>query len=573
MATQEELDRQFAERLHQEELESLNNSYQPTEYDVEEDRLLAERLQREEEAEYAELKQTDVEPGSTAGARDNEYDSPSTSTGVKTGSGSAMGNLRMDLPSTSKFKERQKLYAKHENLSLVDPVWEQIDPTPDIHALFMAFDNRFFGAYLKSCEVRWSPRMTLCAGLCCFQPRSRFCSIRLSKPLLSLRPRSDLVETLLHEMIHAFLFLTNNNRDRDGHGPEFHKHMYRINGEAGTKITVYHSFHDEVRHFKVHHWRCTGPCKDRGPYYGWVKRSMNRAPSKNDFWWAEHQKLCGGEFMKVSGPDKQTKEPKMKKSQKGTTTGPPSPLRKYFKTDSVASTSTQPGTSGTQSTFVKNKGLADNTKADRGDAGGKATGKNAESAKGISWSTPKEGKSKGAIPPSRASGTVTRVPGVPRPSQGTGGRKTSTSATGQNSPNMLTRTAITELPWKKMSERLLHIFSSDEEDDTIHQDKKPPKAEIKTEPADRNAPRNEIDRDKAPSKRKFDGEASTSLPPTKQLKREPDNEPSTSRQTTESQSALVIPDFDVEVVCPVCSSKVMESRINSHIDSCLQKES
>lgn len=41
-----------------------------------------------------------------------------------------------------------------------------------------------------------------------------------------------------HEMIHGFLFITNNNRDRDGHGPEFCKHMERINREAGTKITV-----------------------------------------------------------------------------------------------------------------------------------------------------------------------------------------------------------------------------------------------------------------------------------------------------------------------------------------------
>jgi len=41
-----------------------------------------------------------------------------------------------------------------------------------------------------------------------------------------------------HEMIHAFLFVTHNNRDRDGHGPEFHIHMHRINKEAGTNITV-----------------------------------------------------------------------------------------------------------------------------------------------------------------------------------------------------------------------------------------------------------------------------------------------------------------------------------------------
>ncbi len=39
-------------------------------------------------------------------------------------------------------------------------------------------------------------------------------------------------------MIHAYLFVTKNNRDRDGHGPQFHAHMYRINKESGANITV-----------------------------------------------------------------------------------------------------------------------------------------------------------------------------------------------------------------------------------------------------------------------------------------------------------------------------------------------
>jgi hypothetical protein len=34
----------------------------------------------------------------------------------------------------------------------------------------------------------------------------------ISIPLLKLRPRKDLVETLLHEMIHAYLFVTDNNK-------------------------------------------------------------------------------------------------------------------------------------------------------------------------------------------------------------------------------------------------------------------------------------------------------------------------------------------------------------------------
>lgn len=188
--------------------------------------------------------------------------------------------------------------------SIVDEEWEYLDPTPDIHVLFLEFDDRFFGSKLKSVVVKWSPRMTVCAGLCRYEGRrSGHCSISLSVPLLKLRPRKDLVETLLHEMIHAFLFLTNNNRDRDGHGPEFQYHMHRINQESGTKITIYHSFHDEVKLYKQHWWKCSGPCQHRRPFYGLVKRSMNRAPGPNDNWWATHQASCGGSFVKIKEPE------------------------------------------------------------------------------------------------------------------------------------------------------------------------------------------------------------------------------------------------------------------------------
>lgn len=124
---------------------------------------------------------------------------------------------------------------------LTDPSWEVIDPTPDIHMLFMAFNERFFWNKLLAVCVSWSKRMTTCAGICSYQSRGGLCSITLSEPLLKLRPRKDLVETLLHEMIHALLFVTNNNRDRDGHGPEFHSHMYRINKEAGWYCILKHN--------------------------------------------------------------------------------------------------------------------------------------------------------------------------------------------------------------------------------------------------------------------------------------------------------------------------------------------
>ncbi|KAL1516857.1 hypothetical protein ABEB36_000698 [Hypothenemus hampei] len=229
------------------------------------------------------------------------------------------------------------VYKKRTNIdsskSLVDPSWEVIDPTPDVYVLFTAFSQRFFWNALGSVTVSWSKRMTTCAGICSYNPAGGLCSITLSEPLLKLRPRKDLVETLLHEMIHAYLFVTRNNRDRDGHGPEFCSHMYRINKEAGTNITIYHDFHDEVALYKQHVWKCDGPCQHRPPYFGIVKRATNRNPGPNDFWWTQHQNNCGGVFVKIKSPAA-TEEKSNKtrgKSQSSTKeNNQSSDIRKYF---------------------------------------------------------------------------------------------------------------------------------------------------------------------------------------------------------------------------------------------------
>ncbi|TPX71909.1 hypothetical protein SpCBS45565_g00964 [Spizellomyces sp. 'palustris'] len=185
------------------------------------------------------------------------------------------------------------------------------DPNPDLHALFLAFDQQYFDGRLASVEVRWSDRMTW--------------TLRwnvLLEPLLKFRPRSDYINTLLHEMIHAYLFVTQNNRDREGHGPEFLKLAERINKQAGTNITdtlslffqdISHllSFHDEVNHYRVHVWKCDGLCQHRPPFFGIVRRSMNRPPQPADRWWSDHQASCGGTYHKIAGP-----EPKPKRKRK-----------------------------------------------------------------------------------------------------------------------------------------------------------------------------------------------------------------------------------------------------------------
>ncbi len=141
-------------------------------------------------------------------------------------------------------------------IDLCAPELELSDPSPELRSLFLEFDRLFFDGALENVEVKWgSARMTQCAGMCYFMPGG-FCSVRLSPSLLRLRPRADLVNTLLHEMIHAYLFRTRRDRDRDGHGPDFLALAREINLRARTNITIYHTFHDEVDHHRTHWWKC-----------------------------------------------------------------------------------------------------------------------------------------------------------------------------------------------------------------------------------------------------------------------------------------------------------------------------
>jgi hypothetical protein len=75
---------------------------------------------------------------------------------------------------------------------------------------------------------------------------------------------------------------------------------------TGTHVVllfqIFHSFHNEVKLYQQHWWRCDGPCQKRPPYFGMVKRAMNRAPGPTDFWWEEHQASCGGRYAKVHEP-------------------------------------------------------------------------------------------------------------------------------------------------------------------------------------------------------------------------------------------------------------------------------
>lgn len=80
-------------------------------------------------------------------------------------------------------------------------------------------------------------------------------------------------------------------------------------------MQIYHDFHAEVDSYRQHWWQCNGPCKSRPPYFGFVKRAMNRAPSPKDYWWGDHARSCGGTYTKVKEPEGFDKKNKRKEDK------------------------------------------------------------------------------------------------------------------------------------------------------------------------------------------------------------------------------------------------------------------
>lgn len=192
--------------------------------------------------------------------------------------------------------------------SLLSVEFSSPDQLPDVYTLFTFYNEKYFERRLESTIVEWSDRMTSCAGICYLRRERgiRYCIIRLSRPLLQYRPFLDIISTLLHEMIHAYLWMTSGNNsslNRDGHGPDFIALANIINKAEGSQVTIFHSFYKEVEATRKHIWSCNGPCRWKPPFFGIVRRAMNRPPQLADWWWKDHLNTCGGTFSKVSGPN------------------------------------------------------------------------------------------------------------------------------------------------------------------------------------------------------------------------------------------------------------------------------
>ncbi len=123
-------------------------------------------------------------------------------------------------------------------------------PLEPLPPLFHRLDREHFEASLAPggrplVDLRWSDgRLTRTAGLYRRGRRAdggEICEIVLSRPLLEPLPRSALLSTLCHEMIHAWVDRV--LRVREVHGPRFRARMERINAvQSEFEVSLRHRF-------------------------------------------------------------------------------------------------------------------------------------------------------------------------------------------------------------------------------------------------------------------------------------------------------------------------------------------
>lgn len=189
------------------------------------------------------------------------------------------------------------------------------DPFPDVHDLFAHYNSLYFDDALGHCIVYWTgSRSTRCPGMCHYLDGG-FCEIRLSEPLLKDRSATDLKNILLHEMIHAFLYVRSKLRDHSYHGPSFKAMANAINNgfktdpqkpSGGYNIILSHDFTKEVDGYRVQHWICES-CGDmiNGPGKPSAKdcsrtRGHEKSCSNLSCHWHRHRMRCSGRYIKTN---------------------------------------------------------------------------------------------------------------------------------------------------------------------------------------------------------------------------------------------------------------------------------
>lgn len=199
---------------------------------------------------------------------------------------------------------------------------------PDVSDLFCHYNSLYFRNSLGSCAVSWAedPLPDRDVSTCDYYPGGGGCIILLSKSLCKCHDESDLKNALLHEMIHAYICIKDNNSNHSDHGSKFQKLMNTINSSSvadphrpveGYNITLHHEISKKYFHYK---------CQSCGDL---ITSTKMRGPSGNDCierkdvddpcqnsncHWHRHKQRCLGSYHRVQESSPGCLEPKPSKA-------------------------------------------------------------------------------------------------------------------------------------------------------------------------------------------------------------------------------------------------------------------
>ncbi|XP_041788794.1 uncharacterized protein LOC121603717 [Anopheles merus] len=275
---------------------------------IERDRLLAVQLQARYQAESVDLlsdSDDDVILQASAASADTPKQKQKQSSTVQSGISyvhtvqepQLFKAKTSDLNSNEYFIDELQIYVDMEN----NFEWKFIDMLlPDIRAIFNKFDALFFQSRLqkKKLDIMWSDAMGNSLTNRNFNDDQGRYLIALNGPLLTLRPRIEIISIILHEMIHALLKIDGVKEPNNGHGGNFRKIMTFLNRKLQTNISFNHKLHNTSLTCRNEWYRCTGICHNYGPFYG-IVRSTEGPPGLQNEWWKEHADSCGGTFYKI----------------------------------------------------------------------------------------------------------------------------------------------------------------------------------------------------------------------------------------------------------------------------------
>ena len=111
----------------------------------------------------------------------------------------------------------------------------------DINQLFVEFDFIFFESIVsKVFSLSFSNKLVSKAGICDYKN----CIIKLNRNLLDYLNEKSVKEVLLHEMVHAYIYLAHRSPEHLKHGKLFKKYSKIINETLQINITVTHNYHE-----------------------------------------------------------------------------------------------------------------------------------------------------------------------------------------------------------------------------------------------------------------------------------------------------------------------------------------